>query len=537
VRGPSVQGLSRVRSSCQVDPSSPPDTERGPCPRCGESTALAGRVCPHCDASLLVDVVTSAPVPDARRGYRAARELAALGNVRLAKLKDRLAQAGGAVVLSAVTRETARKAKSVLESSGVAPQIVPTPLFGASADVPELDRSMIGDRLPLTLLIVSAALAAVGVVFFVRRYGSPQGAALLSQQQTPATRSTPAASETPSFHDLAAAALRSTAALRCGLKGGAGFFVTPELVVTNAHVLCDDRSSLEVTLHDGRKLPASIQASDDWLDVALLRVPGAVAPPLALGDATKLEPGDVVLLIGSPLGLDFTVSRAIVSHPRRNHFGIAFIQFDANVNPGNSGGPLLDGRGRAVGIVSMMMLHARGLALALPVNYLRDLPGASLPIGDPPPDFAEWRRVLASVRDQDAAEAAAAREAYRRPGLGGAAVDPEGRLFAFVVVLGQPAGTRPYRFRIRRDGRVLCSPTGLVDTWGPSSQRLMLPDDPRLTRWLAKIDLGAELYSGSAQLSTGGCPETSSLVGAELELDGADPGAARTLIDRVRMVE
>jgi hypothetical protein len=216
-------------------------------------------------------------------------------------------------------------------------------------------------------------------------------------------------------------------------------------------------------------------------------------------------------------------------------YGIAYVQFDANVNPGNSGGPLLDARGRAVGIVSMMLADSRGLAFALPVNYLRDLPGVSLPVGDPAPDFAAWRHVLAVVRDLDAAEAATAREAYRHPGLGGAAVDPDGRLYAFIFTMGQPAGARPYRFRIRRGGQVLCQPTGVVNTWGRSSARLG-PGDPRLTRWLAKIDIGGELYSGSAELATDGCPGAPMLVGAELELEGADAGAGRVVIDRVRMV-
>ncbi|MGE5412844.1 MAG: S1C family serine protease [Syntrophomonadaceae bacterium] len=317
--------------------------------------------------------------------------------------------------------------------------------------------------------------------------------------------------------------------------GGAGFFVTPDLVATNAHLLCRDRASLQATLHDGRRLPAVVQASDDWLDVALLRVPGAGARPLPLGDATRLDPGDAVLFIGSPLGMEFTVSRAIVSHPRRNVYGIAFVQFDANVNPGNSGGPLLDAQGRAVGIVSMMRLDARGLAFALPINYVHDLPGASVPVGDPPPDFDAWRRVLASVQQQNAAEAASARDSFSKPALGGAAVDPDGRLYAFVVTVGRPAGSRSYSFAVRRNGQELCRPSGVVATWGASSA--YIPErDPRFIRWLKRIDVGDELYSGSAELSTFGCPEARSLVGAEIELDGAQPAASRALIEVVRMM-
>jgi serine protease Do len=513
-----------------VDPGSSSDAERGPCPRCGESTALAGRVCPHCDGSLLVDVVTTSPILDPRVRYRVARDLAALVPVPLARLKETLGQPGG-VLLAGVARDTARRAAAILEASGVTARIVAAPLFGASADVPELGRSLGNEGLPLPLILVGIAAAAVAVALLVRR--SP--AAPRSEPALAVPTAVAAATPPPSTRELAAAALESTAGLRCGSLAGAGFFVTPELLVTNAHVLCADRAALEVILHDGRRLPGTVQASDDWLDVAVVRVPGAAARALALGDATLVEPGDRVLFIGSPLGMDFTVSSAIVSHARRNLYGIAFVQFDANVNPGNSGGPLLDGRGRAVGIVSMMLADSRGIAFALPVNYLHDLPSASLPVANPPPDFDAWRRILAGVRQQDAIEAAAARDAFRRPGLGGAAVDPDGRLFAIVVTLGQPAGTRPYSFEVVREGRVLCRPTGLVQTWGPVSGRGGARD-PRLMRWLAKIDLGADVYSGSAELTLDGCPAGATLVGADLVLAGADPGAGRTVIDAVRMI-
>ena len=448
----------------------------------------------------------------------------------LSRIRDRLGQPGGGVVLSGVTRETARRAIASLAAQGIGAREAAAPLFGGPAEVPELGRDLARDRIPVPLIAVGAAAAAVVVFLLVHRPGSPPSSSPASGPvPTPAT-----APPTPSSRDLAASALASTVALRCGDVAGSGFFVTPDLVATNAHLLCSDRATLRVTLRDGRTLPGVVQASDDWLDVALVRVPGAGAKPLPLGDVTRLDPGDGVLFIGSPLGMDFTVSRAIVSHPRRNVYGIAFIQFDANVNPGNSGGPLLDAQGRAVGIVSMMMLDARGLAFALPINYLRDLPGASLPVGDPPPDFAAWRAIQASVRQQDAAEAGNARASFAKPALGGAAVAADGRLFAFVVAVGRPAGSRTYRFAIRRGGKDLCRPSGIVDTWGPSSA--YIPErDPRFLRWLKRIDVGGDIFSGSAELSTAGCPDPRSLVGAEIELDDAQPGASRTLIDVFRM--
>jgi serine protease Do len=519
-----------------VEPGSFSEAERGPCPRCGESTALAGRVCPHCDGSLLVDVVAASPVLDPRARYRVARELAAISPGGLTRLRKDLEGAGG-VLLHAVTRDVARRALAVLEAGGVTGREVAAAFFAAPADVPELGRRLRGGGLPIPAVLAGIAVSALAVVLLVRRSAPAPHPALDAVSPAPAAASPSTSTPQPSTRETAARALESMAGLRCGSLAGAGFFVTPELLLTNAHVLCADRSSLEVILHDGRRLPGTVQTSDEWLDVAVVRVLGAAARPIPLGDATKVEPGDTVLFIGSPLGMDFSVARAIVSHPRRNMFGIAFVQFDANVNPGNSGGPLLDGRGRAVGIVSMMLADSRGIAFALPVNYLPDLPSAALPVADPPPDFDAWRRILADVRRQDALEAAAAREALKRPGLGGAAVDPDGHLYAIVVTLGRPAGSRPYRFEVARGGRVLCQPNGLVENWGLVSGRGGGgARDPRLLRWLSKIDLGTDVYSGSALLTTDGCPEVSSLIGAELALSGADPAAGRTVIDAVRVV-
>jgi hypothetical protein len=127
-----------------------------------------------------------------------------------------------------------------------------------------------------------------------------------------------------------------------------------------------------------------------------------------------------------------------------------------------------------------------------------------------------------------------ARDSFRLPALGGAAVDPDGRLFAFVVTVGRPAGARSYTFTVRRGGQVLCRPSGVVDTWGTSSATI--PErDARFLRWLKRIGIGADLYSGSAELATAGCPDPRTLIGGEIDLEGGQPGASRTLIDTFRM--
>jgi serine protease Do len=508
------------------------DVEREPCPQCGEPAAIAGRVCAHCSASLLVDVVTAGPVADPRTRYRGARDLAALlPGTPISGIRDALSRPEGGVVAARVTRERARPVLAALESLGVRGRLVEAPLAAPDA-VPDWTHSLErpeGMGRAVAIVLAAAALVAGAVWLFSRSVATPSRAADASAPARPS----PAPTRTA--RDLAANALASMAALRCASSSGAGFFVTPELIVTNAHVLCGPRASIEVGLPDGRRLEGTPVATDEWLDVAVVRVPGAAMRPLPLGDAMAVEPGDEVLFIGSPMGMDFTVSRAIVSHPRRNVYGVAFLQFDGNVNHGNSGGPLLDGRGRAIGVVSMMLADSRGLAFALPVNYLYDLPSAPLPLPVPPPDFEAWRSTLASIRRQDLAEAEAARQSFRRPALGAAAVDADGRLVAYVITRGKPAGSVPYRFAVRRGDQTLCTTTGLVNMWGPVTSREPARD-PRFVRWLSRIDLGTEISSGSAELALDGCPDGRSLVGAELLLEGADDGAGRVVIDVVRVV-
>ncbi len=125
-----------------------------------------------------------------------------------------------------------------------------------------------------------------------------------------------------------------------------------------------------------------------------------------------------------------------------------------------------------------------------------------------------------------------ARQSFRRPALGAAAVDSEGRVFAVIVIRGKPAGTVPYRFAVRRAGQDVCTTTGIVNQWGPVRSRETAMD-PRFLRWLSRIDLGTDVSSGSAVLSLDGCPDGRSLVGAELLLEGADPASGKAVIDVV----
>ena len=155
---------------------------------------------------------------------------------------------------------------------------------------------------------------------------------------------------------------------------GSGFIVSPDgLILTNAHVV-RGADEVNVKLNDRREFKAKVLGRDDKTDVAVLKINAAHLPTLPLGASAALQPGEWVLAIGSPFGFESTVTAGVVSAKGRSlpdDSAVPFIQTDVAVNPGNSGGPLLNARGEVVGINSQIYSRSggyQGLSFAIPIE-------------------------------------------------------------------------------------------------------------------------------------------------------------------------
>lgn len=183
------------------------------------------------------------------------------------------------------------------------------------------------------------------------------------------------ASASSDFSSIIEEAIKSVVTIKTDIAQGSGFVIASGgYVVTNAHVM-EGATAANVITYDGKSHKVSRVGENPTMDITLLKIDDGTYDPLILADSDDVQVGEKVIAIGNPLGLQFSVSEGIVSATKRegsNGLKI-YIQTDAALNSGNSGGPLIDNEGEVVGINNFKIGDSENLGFALESNYIKQV--------------------------------------------------------------------------------------------------------------------------------------------------------------------
>jgi S1-C subfamily serine protease len=186
-----------------------------------------------------------------------------------------------------------------------------------------------------------------------------------------------------SLEEVVSRAMPAVVRVEASDRFGSGFFVAPDTIVTNAHVV-GGNSTVTIRRTDGKTTAAHVETTAPEFDIAIMRVlnPEPQQPTLPMGSGMNARAGQEIVALGTPLGLQNTVTRGIVSAVREVG-GVTLVQTDAAINPGNSGGPLLDRTGAVIGIATMGIgsAVAQGLSFGVAIEHAQSLLAGRRPAG------------------------------------------------------------------------------------------------------------------------------------------------------------
>jgi len=344
------------------------------CPFCGEKILKSAKICRFCKHNVSVDIFIE-HIPAGTNLGEVARLIHEKGPKHLFQgfghLRKKLSEG---LFVSDAKPEDAEKISHLFDQFAIT----------------SIEKNHTGNKsssfLPLNSILLLLGVIGVGSLLFFFLYQPEQsgfsssptlieatpGSVIGEPTSEPENQPTfsppsPSAAQT---HANIESLLISTATISTGSGSGSAFFVTREgHLISNQHVTKNEKE-VDVLTFDKKRYRGKVIRSLDFYDLSLIKIENNNYPPLRLGDATKLHQGDTVWTIGAPHGLEFSVTKGIVSYVGRNVNGKAFVQSDADINPGNSGGPMINDNGEVIGINNFIIKQTAGLNFAIPVNYL-----------------------------------------------------------------------------------------------------------------------------------------------------------------------
>ena len=310
-------------------------------------------------------------------------------------------------------------------------------------------------------MLIGALLLASGVLLGLVLAMSGAGPGEFLQVQPPLPGSS-------TSNDIAAAAASvspSVVQLESDSGLGSGVIYDSEgLILTAAHVV-DGASEVRVRLADGRLLEGEVLGAHSITDIAVISIHATDLPVALLGYGTAAEVGETAIALGSPFGLNQTVTAGIISATGRNINGVPMVQTDAAINPGNSGGPLINAAGKVIGINDIIFTQGGGndgigFAVAIDVAIVvadqivagEDVQLASLGVATIPDTSGDGGAIVREVLAGSAADEADLRVGDRIVAIDGESILDPSQLFA-AVVSHRPGASAEVEFV--RDGRLI----------------------------------------------------------------------------------